>query len=417
MRSFEVGGAVRDTLLGLPVVERDYVVVGETAASMKAAGFKQVGKEFPVFLHPETHAEYALARTERKTAPGYHGFNFRTGPEVTLEDDLRRRDLTVNAIARAPDGTLVDPWGGQADLDARLLRHVSAAFAEDPVRILRVARFGARFAPLGFAIASETLALMQRMVADGEVDHLVPERVWKETARALSGDERATPGYRPSVFFTILRECGALVRIMPEIDALFGVPQPPQYHPEVDSGVHVMMAVDMAHQLGFAPEVRSAVLLHDLGKATTPAQYLPSHRGHEARGVPLVDAFCRRLRLPKAHRELALAVTRDHLNVHRARELRADTLLTLLERLRGLRKGEFLLNALNACLCDARGRSGHEAADYPAHAYLREAARVANEIQVRDLPGQPQGAAIGAALQKTRVARLAAWKQQQIAAG
>ncbi|TAM09814.1 MAG: multifunctional CCA addition/repair protein [Nevskiaceae bacterium] len=414
MHSYEVGGAVRDALLGLPIVERDYVVVGATPADMAAAGFTPVGKDFPVFLHPVTHAEYALARTERKTAAGYHGFAFHTGPDVTLEDDLRRRDLTVNAIARTDDGTLVDPWGGQRDLAARVLRHVSAAFAEDPVRILRVARFATRFAPLGFTIAPETLALMQRMVENGEADHLVPERVWKEAARTLSGDARATSGYQPSVFFRVLRECGALARVMPELDALAGIPQPVKYHPEIDAFEHVMLALDLSFTLGCAPETRTAVLLHDLGKALSPKAELPHHHGHEARGVPLVEAFCARLRVPNAHRELAVAVTRDHLNVHRVARLRPETLLGLLERLRAFKRGDFFAHALDACQCDARGRAGLQGQPYPSVGFLKQAAAVAAEIQARDLDPTLQGPAIGAALRTARIERLAAWKAQTL---
>lgn len=410
VRSFAVGGAVRDALLGLPVVECDYVVVGATPEEMMAAGYTPVGRDFPVFLHPETHAEYALARTERKTAAGYHGFTFHTGPDVTLEDDLRRRDLTVNAMARMADGTLVDPWGGQRDLEARVLRHVSAAFCEDPVRILRVARFATRFAPLGFTIAPETMALMRRMVDNGEVDHLVPERVWKETARTLSGDRRATPGYRPSVFFRVLRACGALARVMPELDALAGIPQPVEYHPEIDTFEHVMLALDVSWTLGCAPETRTAVLLHDLGKALSPHSELPYHHGHAARGVPLVEAFCARLRVPNAHRELAVAVARDHLNVHRAAELRPQTLLDLLERLRAFKRGDFFANALDACQCDARGRAGAQDRPYAPLDYLQRAAAVAAEIQVRDLAPELRGAAIGAALRAARNDRLAAWR-------
>ena len=322
MKRYLVGGAVRDELLGLPVKERDWVVVGATPEDMSAAGYRPVGKDFPVFLHPQTREEHALARTERKSGRGYHGFQFHTGAEVTLEDDLVRRDLTINAMARGEDGVLVDPHGGQRDLKAKVLRHVSAAFAEDPVRILRVARFAARFAPLGFTLAPETLALMRGMVEAGEVDRLVAERVWKETERSLSGDERAPSGYRPGVFFETLQACGALARVMRELAALSGVPQRADYHPEVDSLVHTLMCVDAAARMGFSLEVRVAALLHDLGKAATPKGELPSHRMHDQRGLPLVE----RLRPAPApaqmpRKELALAVTRDHLLVHRVAEL------------------------------------------------------------------------------------------------
>ena len=414
MKATLVGGAVRDALLGFPVKERDWVVTGATPDEMVAAGFRPVGRDFPVFLHPQTQEEYALARTERKRGRGYHGFVFDTDPGVTLEQDLRRRDLTVNAMAQDDGGALIDPYGGRRDLEARLLRHVSDAFAEDPVRILRVARFAARYAPLGFRVAPETLALMRQMVDNGEVDHLVPERVWKETERALLGDRRVGPDYRPSVFFLTLRACGALVRIMPEIDALFGVPQPAQYHPEIDTGDHVMRCVDAAHRMGFSAEVRVAALLHDLGKALSPPEQLPSHKLHDLRGVPLVEALCARLRVPNAARDLALVVTREHLNVHRARELRPKTLLELLERLHALQKGEFFDRALDACLCDARGRAGLENCDYPAVPYLREAARVAGGLQARDVMSETvTGPRIGEALREARRKVLAQWLETQ----
>jgi tRNA nucleotidyltransferase (CCA-adding enzyme) len=403
MKRYAVGGAVRDELLGLEVKERDWVVVGATPEEMVAAGYRPVGKDFPVFLHPQTKEEYALARTERKSGRGYHGFTFHTGPEVTLEDDLRRRDLTVNAIARGEDGALVDPHGGRRDLEQRVLRHVSEAFAEDPVRILRIARFHARFAPLGFRVADETLALMRRMVASGEADHLVPERVWQEAARALMQE-------RPSVFFLALRECGALARVMPEVDALFGVPQRADYHPEVDTGVHTMMCVDAAARMGFTLPVRVCALLHDLGKACTPRAEWPSHRQHEARGVPLVQQFCERLRVPADLRELAVIHAREHLIVHLARELRPATLLELLERIDLFRRPERFERLLEACLCDARGRTGFEDCDYPQVPYLREAARVAQQVQAGDLAGSGLGGqAIGQELRRRRLERLTEW--------
>ena len=334
MKSYLVGGAVRDALLGLPVREQDWVVVGAEPEDMVAAGYRPVGKDFPVFLHPQSKEEYALARTERKSGRGYHGFTFHTGAAVTLEEDMIRRDLTVNAMARDEHGALVDPYGGQRDLEARILRHVSPAFAEDPVRILRVARFAARFAPLGFRVAAETMDLMRHMVEQGEADHLVPERVWKETERSLSGDGRAElndqGGYRPSVYFQVLHDCGALARVMPELAAQSGVPQRADYHPEVDTLVHTLMCIDVGARLGFPLPVRVAALLHDLGKAVTPKAELPSHRMHDMRGLPLVEQFCARLRVPNAQRDLALAVTRDHLLVHRVRELRPGTLLEML---------------------------------------------------------------------------------------
>ncbi|MGH8481872.1 MAG: multifunctional CCA addition/repair protein [Nevskiaceae bacterium] len=403
MKRYCVGGAVRDELLGLPVKERDWVVTGATPEQMVADGYQPVGRDFPVFLHPRTKEEHALARTERKSGRGYHGFTFHTGPEVTLEDDLLRRDLTVNAIARAEDGTLVDPHGGRRDLAARVLRHVSPAFAEDPVRILRLARFAARFAPLGFSVAPETTDLMRQMVGSGEADALVPERVWQETAKALMGE-------RPSVFFHTLRDCGALARVMPEVDALFGVPQRADYHPEVDSGVHTLMCVDAAARMGFALPVRVSALLHDLGKALTPKAELPSHKMHESRGVPLVERFCERLRVPADCRDLAVIHTREHLIIHQALALRPATLLELLERVDVARRPERFEQLLAACLCDARGRTGHEDCEYPQVPYLREAARVMLEVQAGDLAEQGlSGEAIGAELRRRRLDKLTQW--------
>lgn len=321
IRVYTVGGAVRDGLLGLPVQDCDYVVVGATPEAMVRLGFRPVGKDFPVFLHPRSHEEYALARTERKTARGYKGFQVFSSPDVTLEEDLIRRDLTVNAMAMDEDGQIVDPYGGQADLANKLLRHVSPAFAEDPVRILRVARFSARFAEFG--IAPETMTLMRAMVADGEIDALVPERVWQELARGLMED-------KPSRMFMVLRECGALARLMPELDRLFGVPQPPQYHPEVDTGSHSLMAADWAAGQHWPLPVRLAALLHDLGKGTTPTELWPRHHGHEGRGIELVKTVCARLRIPTDCRDLAVLVARDHGNVHRAEALRPATVLELL---------------------------------------------------------------------------------------
>lgn len=405
MRVCLVGGAVRDALLGLPVAERDWVVVGATPDDMLARGFRPVGRDFPVFLHPETAEEYALARTERKQGHGYRGFVVNADPGVTLEEDLRRRDLTINAIAQCEDGRLVDPCNGRADLEARLLRHVGPAFAEDPVRILRTARFAARFAPLGFRVAEETRALMREMVAAGEADHLVPERVWRETLRAL--DEA-----RPSTYFEVLRDCGALARVMPEIDALFGVPQRPEFHPEVDTGRHLMLALEVAAAEAQPTAVRVAVLLHDLGKALTPVEQLPSHPGHESRGLPLVRGFCERLRVASAHRDLALVVCAEHLNVHRVRELRPVTVLRLLETLRAFRDGDFFEHALAACRCDARGRLDRETAAYPQADILREARRVAAAITARDVMRDGvRGAAIGTALHDARRRALRHWRQ------
>lgn len=407
MKRYCVGGAIRDELLGLPIRDRDWVVVGASPEEMAAQGFRPVGKDFPVFLHPQTKEEHALARTERKSGRGYHGFTFHTGPEVTIEDDLSRRDLTINAIARGEDGTIVDPHGGRRDLEARVLRHVSPAFAEDPVRVLRIARYHARFAPLGFRIADETLALMRQMVASGEVDALVPERVWQETAKALMGE-------RPSVFFATLRECGALARVMPEVDALFGVPQRADYHPEVDTGVHTLMCVDAGARMGFGLPVRASALLHDLGKARTPQGEWPSHKMHEARGVPLVERFCERLRVPSEIRDLAVIHAREHLIVHQARELRPGTLLELLERIDVARRPERFEQLLAACLCDARGRTGFEDSEYPQVAYLRAAARAMLEVQARELADSGlTGEAFGKELRQRRLERLTAWVKSQ----
>lgn len=371
MKTFIVGGAVRDELLGLPVVDRDYVVVGATPEEMIAAGFRPVGRDFPVFLHPQTHEEYALARTERKTAPGYHGFVFHASPEVSLEQDLARRDLSINAIARAEDGSLIDPFNGLADLEARVLRHVSPAFAEDPVRVLRVARFSARFQD--FAIAPETLALMRAMVGNGEVDHLVAERVWQELAKGLMEA-------RPSRLFESLRHCGALARILPEVDALFGVPQRADFHPEVDTGVHTLMVIDMAAQLDLSLAERFAALCHDLGKAATPPDVLPRHTGHEALGVALLGPLCDRLRVPSDCRDLALLVAMFHGDIHRAGELRPSTLVRVIERCDGLRRPERFAQVLAACECDYRGRLGHQERPYPQAALWRRALVAARAI-------------------------------------
>lgn len=407
MKRFLVGGAVRDELLGLPVRERDWVVVGATPEELGAAGYLPVGKDFPVFLHPETKEEHALARTERKTAPGYKGFSFHTGTEVTLEDDLIRRDLTINAIARDDDGRLVDPYGGQKDLEGRVLRHVSEAFCEDPVRILRLARFHARFASLGFRVAEETMALMRRMVESGEVDHLVPERVWQETKKGLMTDS-------PGTYFRTLHECGALARIMPELAALSGVPQRADYHPEVDTLVHVLMCVDTSAALNLSLEVRYAVLVHDLGKGATPEHEWPSHRMHDMRGVPLVEKFSERLRVPSACRDLALVHTKEHLIIHQALQLKPATLVGLIERMGGFGKGERFEQVLQASVCDARGRLGFEDSHYEQADYLRAARAAANEIQAAQVMADGiTGAAIGEALKERRTRRLKEFKTAQ----
>ena len=371
MRIYLVGGAVRDELLGLSVQDRDYVVVGATPAEMLAQGYQPVGSDFPVFLHPKTHEEYALARTERKSGHGYAGFVFHAAPEVRLEDDLARRDLTVNAIAKADDGTLVDPFGGVTDLHARILRHVGPAFAEDPVRILRLARFAARFAD--FSIAPETLELARQMVREGEVNHLVPERVWQELARGLMEQ-------KPSRMIGVLRACGALEKLLPEVDRLFGVPQRADYHPEVDTGIHVQMAIDDAAKKNYALPVRFAVLLHDLGKGTTPTADLPRHPGHEERGVKLVEAVCARLKTPAEARDLARLVARYHGDIRRSRELRPGTVLKLLEGCDALRRPQRFEQILQACDSDFHGRLGWENRQIPEADYFPRALAAALSV-------------------------------------
>ncbi|MDG4553767.1 MAG: multifunctional CCA addition/repair protein [Candidatus Competibacter sp.] len=401
MEIYLVGGAVRDELLDLPVRERDWVVVGATPDELLARGFRPVGKDFPVFLHPDTHEEYALARTERKTAPGYHGFSVHAAPEVTLEDDLRRRDLTINAMARGAGSRLIDPYHGARDLEARWLRHISPAFAEDPVRILRVARFSARYAPLGFRVAPETLDLMRAMVAGGEADYLVPERVWAETVRALGES-------RPERFIETLRDCGALARIFPELDRLFGVPQPPAHHPEIDTGVHTLMALALAARLGADPVTRFAVLVHDLGKGATPPEEWPRHHGHEQRGADLVRSFCQRLRVPNMYRELGVVTTRFHTHCHRALDLRPKTLINTLLGLDALRKPQRFEQFLLACEADARGRLGLENRDYRQAELLRWVRRAAAGVQARPLVEQGlSGLALAEALRQKRLAAIA----------
>ena len=386
MQTYVVGGAVRDQLLGLPVADRDYVVVGSTPEQMQARGFRPVGKDFPVFLHPQTQEEYALARTERKTAPGYRGFHFHAAPDVTLEQDLARRDLTINAMALAEDGSIINPFNGRADLQARLLRHVSPAFVEDPVRILRLARFAARF---DFAVAAETMTLMRNMVESGEVDALVPERVWQELAKGLMGP-------KPSRMFTTLRDCGALARILPELDRLWGVPQPPAHHPEVDTGVHTMLVVDYAASQGWNLATRVAALLHDLGKGNTPRDQWPRHIGHEIRGVKLVEAVCERLRVPNDCRDLARHTARYHGDIHRGLELRPDTVLKLLQAVDAFRKPQRFGDLLNASIADSRGRPGFEQRPFPQADRLQLALAAANSVDA--------GAIAQAQSDKTRIA-------------
>ncbi len=403
MQVYLVGGAVRDELLGLPVGERDWCVTGATPADLEALGYRPVGKDFPVFLHPETGEEYALARTERKTGRGYHGFQFDTSPDVSIEEDLKRRDLTINALAKDADNTLIDPYGGRSDLDNRLLRHVSDAFAEDPVRVLRVARFAARFQHLGFRIADETLSLMRQLVDDGEVDALVPDRVWKETETTF-----ARPGSR--YFFETLRACGALGKIFPEVDALFGVPQTATWHPEIDSGLHTMMVLDQADRLSDSPRVRFAALVHDLGKAETPGHRLPSHPGHEKTSAKLVRAMAERMPVPNAFRDLGAIVAEYHLHCHRALELRPDTLLRVLERTDAFRRPERFEEFLMTCEADARGRLGLEDRDYPQADYFRGALAAATAVDAGKVAAEHDARAIPAAIRKARTEALAAWK-------
>jgi tRNA nucleotidyltransferase (CCA-adding enzyme) len=397
VKYYRVGGCVRDHLLGLPTNDIDWVVTGATPQQMLAAGYKSIGSDFPVFLHPETHQEYALARSERKTGPGYRGFEVSADPTITIEDDLLRRDLTINAIAEDDQGNIIDPYGGRQDIAARCLRHVSPAFAEDPVRVLRIARFAARFHRLGFSIAEETCALIREIGESGELEALVAERVWSELSRALDEND-------PSVFFTSLRDCGALLRLFPEIDALFGVPQNAKYHPEIDTGVHLMMALQASAELDHDNEIRFAVLMHDLGKATTPANILPSHHGHEERGVKPVKAFCKRWRVPRAHTELALITTEFHLLAHRAMELKASTLLKLFTRADSLRKPARFEKMLQACRADIRGRIGCEDDNYPQAEFL---AALSDKLRVMDISEIQQkglsGKAMGRAIHKARL--------------
>ena len=403
MKTYLVGGAVRDRLLGIAVKDRDYVVVGAVPDDLLRAGYKPVGKDFPVFLHPQTHEEYALARTERKTGRGYHAFAFDTDPSVTLEDDLRRRDLTINAIAEDEHGALIDPFGGARDLEAKILRHVSPAFAEDPVRVLRVARFAARYAERGFRIAEETLALMRAMVADGEVDHLVPERVWAETQKALS--EKT-----PSAFVRALRECGALRVLFAEIEALYGVPQRAEFHPEIDSGIHTEMVVDMAARLAPGDAlIGYCTLVHDLGKALTPKDVLPRHIGHEHRGLEPVAAVSARLKVPGEYAALAQFVCKLHLLAHTALELKPATVLGVFEQLDAFRRPERVEPFLIACEADKRGRLGSSESAYPQGEFLRRAFAAATAIAAKEFVDRGlHGPAIGEAMRKARVEAIAA---------
>ncbi len=402
MQVYLVGGAVRDERLGRPVLERDWCVVGATPDELQSQGYRPVGKDFPVFLHPDTQEEYALARTERKTAPGYHGFTFNTSPEVTIEEDLSRRDFTINAMAVDGDGQLIDPFDGAKDLDNLVIRHVSDAFAEDPVRILRAARFAARYHALGFHIAPATRDLMRRMVADGEADALVPDRVWKETELALAGPS-------PRVFFENLRACGALAVLFPEVDRLFGVPQPPKWHPEVDTGIHTMMVIEQAEKLSDDVAVRFAGLVHDLGKGTTRESDLPSHPGHEKRGVALIDAMAERLPLPRACRDLGRLVAEYHTHCHRAAELKPKTLLKVLEATDAFRRPERFEQFVLACEADARGRTQLEDRDYPQADLFRGALAAALTVDAaaiaKDHPDH-----VADALRRARTRAISLWR-------
>jgi tRNA nucleotidyltransferase (CCA-adding enzyme) len=404
VRIYRVGGSVRDQLMGRPAGDRDWVVVGASPDEMLTAGYTPVGRDFPVFLHPETHEEYALARTERKTAPGYRGFVFHADASVTLEEDLARRDLTINAIACDQDGTLIDPRGGRADIEARVLRHVSPAFAEDPVRILRIARFAARFDD--FSVAPETLALMRDMVRAGEVDALVAERVWQELSRGLMEA-------RPSRMIEVLRDCAALAVVLPEVDALFGVPQPVQHHPEIDAGLHLMQCLDWAAGHGASLAVRYALLVHDLGKGTTPREYWPRHIAHEARSAKLARELAERLRVPVETADIGRLVAQEHTNIHRACELRADTMVKLLERLDVMRKPERLTDILLACEADQRSRPGFDAAGYVQADVVRAAAAAFRAVDAGAVAhrlaeaGKASGPAIAREVQVARVEAVA----------
>ena len=405
MKIYLVGGAVRDKLLNYPSDENDWVVVGGSPQKMVNAGYQPVGQDFPVFINTKSGEEYALARTERKSGHGYQGFAFHAAPDVSLEDDLIRRDLTINAMAQNTDGSIVDPHGGQQDLADKVLRHVSDAFTEDPLRVLRVARFAARYHHLGFTIAPETLALMSSITASGELQYLVAERLWKETNRALC--ERS-----PDIYIQTLRDCGALTVLFPEVDKLFGVPQRADYHPEIDTGIHTLMALQQAVRLSDSAHIRFSVLVHDLGKGITPEHVLPSHKGHEARGLPLVKAVCDRFKIPNEHRQLAMAVTEFHLLAHKALELQPEDILTLLKAVGALKSAQRLEDFLTCCEADARGRTGFEDRDYPSSNYLRQARKVVLQSDVADLVESGLvGAEIGRQLSLRQTAALAVFKQ------
>ena len=404
MQIYLVGGAVRDSLINYPSSENDWVVVGATPKQMTALGYKPVGQDFPVFIHPKTGEEYALARTERKSGHGYKGFEFYTSTEVSLEEDLIRRDLTINAMAQDDEGHIIDPFDGQKDLAHKLLRHVSEAFTEDPLRVLRVARFAARYAHLGFTVAPETMALMKSIVAKGEMEFLVAERVWKETSRALTEQS-------PQVFFEVLKACNALEVLLPEVDSLFGVPQRADYHPEIDTGIHTLMALKAATKLTDCEAIRFAVLVHDVGKAITPEDVLPSHSGHEKRGLPLVKAICDRLTVPNKHRQLAMSVTEFHLHCHRALELKPATLLKLFQSIGAIRSPDKLIDFLTCCEADIKGRAGFEDAAYPSKDYLLAALEAVSQANISDLVAQGiSGAEIGKQLNQRQIQHLTEFK-------
>ena len=405
MQVYLVGGAVRDHLLGFPYHEKDYVVVGATPEQLIASGYQPVGKDFPVFLHPDTKDEYALARTERKSGHGYHGFSFYTDPSVTLEEDLIRRDLTINAIAMDDDGKIYDPYNGQQDLDHKILRHVSIAFIEDPLRVLRLARFAARYKALGFTVAPETLALMKQLAESGELEALTPERVWKETSRALMENHA-------DEYFEVLRACGALKVLFPELDALYGIPQRPEYHPEIDCGIHTMMSLQQACKANYSLDVRFAVLVHDLGKALTPKDELPRHIMHEERGIKPVTEVCDRLKVPTNTKQLALAVCKEHLKCHQALTLKPGTLWRLLQRLDVLRRPERVEAFVQACECDSRGRLGLENREYPQAQYIFDVIQVVRNIKAQDLPTDVKGPEIGEKLIERRIQAIAELKHQ-----
>ncbi len=398
MKVYQVGGAVRDKLLGHPIKDRDWVVVGSTPKAMEAQGYKPVGKDFPVFLHPETHEEYALARTERKTGKGYKGFTFHTSPDVTLEEDLIRRDLTINAIAEDEDGNLIDPFHGKHDIKDGILRHVSPAFAEDPLRVLRVARFAARY---GFKIADETMTLMKNISASGELETLVAERVWAELERALAGKY-------PTRFILVLRACNALKILFPEINRLFGIPQPKEHHPEIDTGMHTIMVLNQATRLTDDTRVRFAALMHDLGKGTTPKKEWPSHHGHEARGVKIIKALCKKFKIPNQYQDLAVLVAKYHLDCHRIQNLKPATILKKLEALDAYRRPDRFEQFLLACEADARGRSGFEDRDYPQGEYFRSAFNATSQIDIQSLVNQGfDGEKLGDEIKTIRISKLA----------